>query len=373
MDYKEVKEGEIVIGSPLPWDLYARDGTLLLKKGSVIKTLGHIVVLKAKGLYYDASAASAQPPPEQEKTRGRRNPFEIIKTAHSRAEKFLTNPASAKGFPSEIITLSELIQSACKLDTDASLSTILLVRNEQYSVKHAVDVAIISEVIARHMGWGNSKRASLVAASLTSNISMLRLQNKLHHQLEALNEEQRIKIRNHPQTSAEMLSQLGVKDQLWLDGVTQHHESLDGSGYPAGFQKADISEAARIIAISDFYTAKVTGRGYRPPLSPHQAMQFVFNGQDKRVDLDIAQFFIKVLGIYLPGTYVRLVGGEIAIATHRGNMAHTPIIHVLVGSGNRRFTVPLRRDSSLQKYTIKEVISARDIAIKVNKYELWGY
>jgi len=54
-------------------------------------------------------------------------------------------------------------------------------------------------------------------------------------------------------------------------------------------------------------------------------------------------------------------------------MAHTPIIHVLVGSGNRRFTVPLRRDSSLQKYTIKEVISARDIAIKVNKYELWGY
>ena len=270
-------------------------------------------------------------------------------------------------------TIAKTIQKACEIDEEAAIASIFVGLEGRYPVVHPIQTAVLCEIVAKHFGRPEDERQLLVAAAITMNISMVNLQNKLHMQKEPLTEAQQQELNKHPQESCDLLKQKGVTDPVWLNAVLQHHERVDGSGYAQGLSGAAIIPAARLIKLADVYCSLVTGRAYRPAMLQNLAMREVFLQRGKQIDPVMTDQFVKVVGIYPPGTFLRLMNGEIAMATRRGKTSALPMVQSVAGPRGAPLSVYIKRDCSQEKFAIREAISKEDACIKVNRYALWGH
>ena len=180
-------------------------------------------------------------------------------------------------------------------------------------------------------------------------------------------------ISEHPDKSEELLRQAGVTDNAWLDAVRQHHEFMDGAGYPQGLKGEAISRLARVIKLADIYCALVSGRAYRTAMLQNSAMRELFMQRGKQVDGQLTEQFVKVVGIYPPGTFVRLANAEIAVATRHGASASAPMVQSVVGPRGSPLAVYGKRDCGKADFAIREVISKAQANVKINRHMLWGY
>lgn len=373
MSFRRLNQKDVDIGKVLPWDIIDGTGKLLLRQGAVIHNYRQVYTILSRGMYYVDDYKEACKLRFREEDLDDVPPFDLIDEVQAKLKLYLNNLDKEHELQVKIFTLCRMIRTACRKDPDAALSTILLGDRDTYSIRHQVHVAIICEIISQAMNLSPDGHLSLIAAALTQNIGMLKLQEELYVQEEPLSYEQFQTVKGHPENGAELLLKHGVTDQRWVEGVRQHHEGLDGKGYPRGLKMEEIEPIARLISITDFFCAKISGRSYRTPMTPYEAMQFVFNGKDSRIDAEIAELFVKVLGIYLPGTFVRLNNGEIAVVTHRGEKAHHPAVFGIMGPNGKLLLAPLKRDCSKSEYKITEVIVPGKIDMKVNRYLIWGY
>lgn len=371
----KIKVGEITVGKPLVWDVYDDRGVLLLRRGNIIETSNQLDILMSRGIFHIARRPSQETasvrPDHQEVV----SPFQMVDHVYSRLEKVIcsSTPETGKDFPARIMSLCRLLQQACALDTDATLSTIVLGAAGRYSIKHSIDVAIICEVIGRALEIPAHERLPVIAATLTENIAMTSLLDILCSQATPLTDEQRKEIQGHPAQGVEILKSFGVTDPIWIDAVLKHHESFNGKGYPQGLRGEEVPLYARMIAMADFYCAKISGRSYRQPLTSHEAMQFVFPAKDSRIDANIVERFVKTLGIYLPGTFLYLKNNQIAVVIHRGERIHFPIVCAVTGVDGMPLLGPMFRDITNPAFEVLRIIPPHEVPIKVNRYQLWGY
>ena len=113
--------------------------------------------------------------------------------------------------------------------------------------------------------------------------------------------------------------------------VSQHHERLDGSGFPQGTMKNQLSQEGRIIAIVDHFQGLLTERYGRTPLLPVQAIRELYRlGQLEHLDPDWVDRLIRVMGVYPVGSLVELSSGERAMVVAENLEDKTrPLVHVI--------------------------------------------
>lgn len=201
---------------------------------------------------------------------------------------------------------------------------------------------------------------------------MLELQDKLHNQKEPLTEHQLREIRQHPDNGEKLLRAAGVDDPLWLRIVRQHHERNDGSGYCEGLRGDAIIEEAKLLALVDIYSAMVSPRAYRAEMQAKEVLRDLFLSRGKSIDDHLCMVFIKEMGIYPPGSFVRLVNGEVAVVIRRGNSATSPLVSSVLSPRGGLYIKPLRRDTSQKGYAIQE-FCVMEKGVKLNLSVIWGY
>lgn len=284
------------------------------------------------------------------------------------------NPTNSKiDISSEILGLTKTIQIICDADPDLALGSIVIDNKVQYSIKHTIHTVIICEILSKYLGWSSNDRLLLLAAAMTMNISMKELQDTLYSQNEPLSANQKALINSHPERSVEMLSKNGVDNNIWLEIISQHHESPDGSGYPKGLKMDDISISARIVSLSDIFCARVIGRDYRKPIAPTEAIKTVFLSERAKTESELAMMFIKIFGIYPPGTIVRLTNKEVGIVSYRGKKANEPFVFSLLKPDGTLSKSPIPRDCSRKEFAVIEVIPFANAKLQINRYQVWGY
>ena len=281
------------------------------------------------------------------------------------------NITTQKYFVHRIMNLCGLIQYVCMEDEDLALCSLVLEQKSRYTVLHPLRAAIVCFIVSRHLKWKPDDQLSLVKAAITMNIGMISLQERLLDQAEPLSIHQKAEVRNHPLTGKELLETIGVTDELWLNTVLQHHEALNGAGYPFGLKDEEVSSGARILSLADTYCARVAGRNYRPSLLPHIAVRKIFLNKSETVDEDLAMIFVKNLGVYPPGTFVRLNNGETAIVTRRGRKINNPLVRTLVKADNTVSMSMQVRDTNLPEFAIKDVVTQKKAGVEINKFRLW--
>ncbi len=374
MAQQRISMSDIHIGRPLPWNAYNSRGQLLLKKGVIIESESQVAGLVGQGLFADASASSSREA-DIRAAPARETPsvLRMINLAEKRLERLLFGVGSEPDFPARLMEVAASVISATELNSDIALASILL--NQQagdYPVRHCLDTAVVAILVAQPMGLAREEIVTLTAAALTMNVGMLRQQIQLQRKQEALSEEEIESIHRHPQEGVGMLEAAGVHDAGWLAYVMSHHESEDSGGYPAGLAGEEIPPGAKILALADRYCACVSERKYRKSHLPSTALREIFLERGKSVDPTLAAYFIKVLGIYPPGTLVRLNNGEIGVVTRKGEGPLTPTVHALVGPRGVPLSIPVRRDTAGEPFTIKEALHVDQANIRFSMHQVWG-
>lgn len=376
MIHRRVSISEVIVGDPLPWDVFDPSGVLLLHKGFVVSDQKQVAALVERGLYADFSErrnmrtlSALQNLPKKEKP----SVLRLINEANKRLEHVLLNLPNEVNAEAKILEIAKVVDFAVGLNSDIALACILLNQiSGMYAVRHCTDTAIVSILVARTLQKSSDEIMSITAAALTMNIGMLSYHDRLQKKESVLTEAEFAIMRRHPQNGVEALQQAGIKDHNWLSYVLHHHENEDGSGYPNGLYGEDIPQNAKIIALADRYCARVSGRSYRKSLLPNTALRDIFIDQGKSIDPLLAAYFIKELGLYPPGTLVRLQNLEIGVVTRKGATATTPVVHAIISAGGGLLASPGRRETENHNYAIREALHEKKLTMRFAMHQLWG-
>jgi len=299
--------------------------------------------------------------------------FALILEARRRLEFACSLPVSAPPFREQIAKIRLLIREACDLSSEVSLATGLLHPDGRYSIRHSVDVAVACQIVGRTIEMREADLTSMVCAALTMNISMLDLQDTLHTQLLPLSTVQHQTIQEHPAQGEALLRTLGVDDELWLKAVLYHHAAVDRSGHSLSKNTDEESPiAAELISLADVYYARTSTRANRPALGPTTVLKMLFLGEGSPLREGSAPQFIKALGIFPPGTAVRLRNGEIGVVIGRGKKPSAPRVCAVTDSEGMPLLTPVIRDTRKPQFTVSRVLEWSAVGNPPSMRSLWG-
>ena len=383
------------VGEPLPFPLYDATGILLANKAFTFTSRAEIQTLLGRGgalfidaadsdLYNRAFVSVLHGMVLREATIGQIAGVKLggveteLKSGdpdipvgpadwldyQTQANTMLRDPSAPMVLPRLVRIQKHLRQHAIRNPDGALFALFHLSASEikMYSATHALLVSVMSGLAAREvLNWPEEAETSLCLAALTMNIGMTDLQDRLAQQLSPPTAEQRQAINQHPRRSVELLQTLGVKDQAWLEAVLNHHSVPSGPLAPrtAGMRMA------RLIQRADMFGARLAPRASRTPTSPASAMQASYFDENRKVD-EAGAALIKAVGIYSPGSMVKLQTDEIAAVIRRGANTTTPKVAVIINRDGVPLVEPVVRDTALRDFRIVASVPHRDVKVQIN-------
>lgn len=228
-------------------------------------------------------------------------------------------------------------------DHNAALAAMHLSK-EHSPLKQPIYSGVIAHLLSIQHGIEGKTKESLMRAILLANLTFYEFQVLLNTMDGKLTEAQRAKLHKHPLESAQKLEAAGFVDPVMIKAIRQHHERLDGNGYPNRLKGNEISTLALIIAICETYTARIDNRAYRKPVHPREALAHLLHEEDQRIK-ELMISLAKAIGLYPPGTWVKLANGEIAIVTAVSSASPIPKVAALFDPKGNPYLGPMERDA----------------------------
>jgi len=360
---RRIRFGEISVGQPLPWNVYNDKGVLLLSEGTRIHSETQLERLLEMGIYIESTLTWHQPP---------QSALQNVLHACFRLAVLFQQPESVNDFPAQVLGVAALIEEALSTNPDVVIATVVLRRGGRYAVRHAVNACCVAAAVLQAMGPPTDANRSILAAALTMNIGVLELQDALSRQSQALTPSQQARIERHPLDSVDRLRKLGVDDEVWLRAVQEHHEAIDGSGYPHRLRGPRVAQAAQLVGLADLFCARVSERGYRRADSAKIVLRDVLIERGRSYDAMMAAYLIKALGVYPMGTVVRLVNGVVGVVSGRGERVDAPRVHGLLAHDGSLLIPPLVYDTDVVEHTILTTLGAAELGVQIDMQAIWG-
>jgi len=179
-------------------------------------------------------------------------------------------------------------------------------------------------------------------------------------------------MRHHTIYGEEILRDLpGITEEA-LHIAGQHHERMDGSGYPRGLQEAQIHRWGQLTAVADVYDGMTSARAYKASLLPSIALGQIYRKRDEKFPGEIVDLFVKCVGIYPVGSLVLLNTGEVGIVCEPNpENACCPQVGVVISRDKK--LLPSPKVVSLDDLQVTEnreivkVLDPEDYAINVDR------
>jgi HD-GYP domain-containing protein (c-di-GMP phosphodiesterase class II) len=229
--------------------------------------------------------------------------------------------------------ITDELMKAIESNDAVALNINALKCSDEYTFKHSVDVATISMVIAKRQGKSSKEIFEIGMAGLLHDIGKTRVPPEILNKPARLTPEEFEVMKKHSTFSYEIVSE---NHEIPVDvklGMLQHHEKMDGSGYPYGATADHIHPYAKIITVADIYDALVTERPYKKGKSPREAVEMLM-AMTEELDLDAMQSFMQMMILYPVDSLVQLSNGETARVVQRNaNLLLRPVV-VGIETGN---------------------------------------
>lgn len=232
---------------------------------------------------------------------------------------------------------------------------------ERYASHHAVLTMVICEQAGTLLGWDTSTCDSLGRAALTMNVSIARMQDLLAQSDLRPSAAMRQELEAHAERGATLLAACGVDDAVWCDAVRHHHDRADAPQALALLPPG--RRAARLLRRVDIFTAKLSRRKARLPMSPVQAAKEACLGADGTPD-EIGAALLKAVGLYPPGSFVELATGERGVVVSRGQRANLALVASLVTPSGTPVGEPALRDTIEPRFAVRCAVAAADVKVR---------
>lgn len=359
MKIRKVTAADLQLGMPIPWNVYSDSGALLVRKGHMIASANQIAYLIERGSFEDYSEPSS----------GSARPDSVPRMLDGACRALAgLQPAMARGAPPpdarrKLEGIATMVGDAISLNVDIATASILHhQRGAPYPVRHGVNTAIVARLLALARERPPEEVMAVTSAALTMNLGMLEHHQRWHDGGAPFDAAERDRMLAHPARGERLLREAGVTDHVWLDCVLHHHENEDGTGYPFGKVGAQIPPLAKLVSLADRYCARVSERGYRPPMAANAALRDMLLEAKTTLHTNLAALLIRELGIYPIGSWVRLINGEVAVVARRGLQSTTPHVVSVLGPRGAPLEPPPERDTRVGVYAIREVLTNAQVA-----------
>ena len=181
--------------------------------------------------------------------------------------------------------------------------------SDEYTFKHSVDVATISMIVAKQQGMNTNQIREIGVAGLLHDIGKTKIPTNILNKPGKLNNQEFEIMKQHSLFGYQMVKDRpDVSEEVSL-AILEHHEKINGSGYPMGITLEQICPYARILTVSDIYDALVTERPYKSAYSQRDAVEIIMS-MTREVDINAMKAFLESMILYPVDSIVELSNGE---------------------------------------------------------------
>lgn len=234
-----------------------------------------------------------------------------IKERISKGIEYIYNNVGTPEMNNAVQSITHDIIGAIDSNKAIAINLTEIKASDEYTFKHSVDVATIALILSRYRNASESQMHDIGIAALLHDIGKTRIPDCILNKPGKLTDAEFEVMKLHPQYSYEILKNTSSYNNAICSATLQHHEKMDGSGYPFGLKRKEIFGYAKLISVADIYDALVTDRAYKKAIPAGMAVEIMMAMGD---ELDIPSFkaFMQSVILYPSGSIVLLSNGEIA-------------------------------------------------------------
>lgn len=213
-------------------------------------------------------------------------------------------------------TINPLLQNL-HLERDVVSLLLLLNNQDSYTYQHSVQVGMLSYYIANWLGMSKEQAMKVGNAGFLHDIGKSKIDDSILNKPGKLTPDEFEEVKRHTKYGYEIIRNSTDDEEIAL-GALQHHERMDGSGYPEGIKDQDISKVGRIVAVADIYSAMISSRVYQQERDLLYVLKELYRLSFAELDPIITQTFIQHMIPNFIGKRVKLNDGRngIIIMTH---------------------------------------------------------
>ena len=241
-------------------------------------------------------------------------------------------------------TVSDMVESL--VDNPDALLWVAQMREENRQVyQHGVRVSLYLMTLGRQLGLPLPMINHLGMIGMLADVGKTRLPRALLDKPGMLNPAEYGIVKEHVRLGLEALAQDCVLPTEVELGIAQHHERLDGSGYPKGLKGNEISLFGRMAAIADCFAALSAPRSYANPLAAQDALMSLYQWADTSFHGPLVEHFVQAIGVFPVGSLVELSSGEVAVVVAHNRVRRLePRVLLLTWPDKRPLPAPLEVD-----------------------------
>jgi HD-GYP domain-containing protein (c-di-GMP phosphodiesterase class II) len=239
----------------------------------------------------------------------------------------------------------EALTASVARNADAMIWVSRVRLNNSTAYSHSIKVASYLLAFGRHLGFPTTELTQLAHIGLLMDIGKLELDPQLVNKTGPLLPEEFVELQRHVDLGLARLESTMQLPRAVIEGIAQHHEWIDGSGYPAGLSGEQIGIYGRMAAIADMYAALTTHRPYAPTMSSYDALQLMYARAHAQLHGPLVEQFVRAIGLYPVGSLVLLNTEEVAVVTALDKVQRLePRVLVLTGPDKNTLERPFELD-----------------------------
>jgi len=183
----------------------------------------------------------------------------------------------------------------------------------QETALHAINVSVLSVLLGRAMGLDDAMIEAIGVGALLHDVGKIELPDVMRGKADSPNPTERRMFQSHVEHSRTLAEKMGLGEAAAAI-VAQHHEASDGSGYPQALKGDAIHPAARVVALVNHYDNLCNPPNPIHALTPHDAIAAVYRKTKEKFDVAALNAFVRMMGIYPPGSVLHLSDGRFALS-----------------------------------------------------------
>ncbi|MDO9534789.1 MAG: HD-GYP domain-containing protein [Bacillota bacterium] len=239
---------------------------------------------------------------------------------------------------------------------------------DNYTFSHSVNVAVLAITTGISLGLSRSRLHKIGFGSLLHDLGKIKIPLWILNKNGSLSVEEFEEIKKHPRYGYDMVRMQDYMDISSALIIYQHHERINGKGYPEGLTSEQIHLFSKIGAIADVYDALVSDRPYRSAFPPHEAFHFLQSGGEE-YDQNILQKFFNNIAAYPVGTILSLSNETIGVVVHNtAGFPTRPKVRIICSESELELLEPTEIDLMHRlNIVVKKVYSENDIPENIKK------
>ena len=258
-------------------------------------------------------------------------PGEITREARQVIRGLLEDARAGKAIDvKNVEEASAELSAALTKDRDAMLALGRIRSCDGYTYQHSVNSGVLFMAFAKYLGFPEEKVRLLGTAGMLHDIGKVFVPEHILTKPGKLTDEEYKTIQAHAFKGGELLRHTDGVDPVVIKVAEQHHERVDGTGYPCRLARKNLDLEVQISSIIDVYDALTAIRAYHKGRPPTEGLAMIMKNAGKAFDNKLTQLFIRCIGVYPPGSLVRLTGDRLAVVVEpREAHPHQPLVRVI--------------------------------------------